>query len=407
MRLATTIARVVALSQGEWAAARADQDVAAFLPRLAEVVALRREEAAALAAGDAGGDAYDALLEEYEPDITGGTVHTMFAAIRPRLVALRAAILETAPAQQLSGHFPRAIQMQMSRIVAQAFGYDFQHGRIDLSAHPFSSGSGQDVRITTRIDETDPLEGLYATAHEAGHATYEQNVNPAYLLTPIGQGASMGVHESQSRICENQLARSAPFCGWLYDMLRTRFGDIGVENARDFYRAVNRVGIGHIRTKADEVHYNLHVMLRFDLERSLINAALDVSDLEAAWNDRFWADFGVKVDRPSDGFLQDIHWAVGLFGYFPTYALGNVYAGCLHQAMRAAVPDLDAALARGDARPAMAWLRQTVQQHGALRSPTDTIAHATGAPPTPGPWLRYLETKFGDLYGLRDSGLAG
>jgi carboxypeptidase Taq len=210
----------------------------------------------------------------------------------------------------------------------------------------------------------------------------------------------MGVHESQSRIYENQLGRSRAFTGWLHARMRERFGDFGVDDPEDFYATVNRVVPGFIRTEADEVHYNLHILMRFDLERALIRGALDVADLEAAWNERFARDFGVAVDIPAHGMLQDVHWPVGLFGYFPTYTLGNLYAGCLHEALRRDVPDLDAAMAAGDLRPATGWLRERVQRHGGLRPPRETIAHATGAEPGPEPLLAYLEAKFGALYGL-------
>ena len=210
----------------------------------------------------------------------------------------------------------------------------------------------------------------------------------------------MGVHESQSRIYENQLGRSRAFTGWLYGQMRDTFGDFGIADEDAFYACVNRVSDGFIRTEADELQYNLHVLLRFDLERALVAGDLAVSDLEAAWNDRFAADFGFAVDRPSNGVLQDVHWSEGLFGYFPTYTLGNVYAGCLHQALRAAVPDLDDDLARGETSRATGWLRANLQQFGGLRTPVETITHAAGFAPHEGPLLEYLETKFSGIYGL-------
>jgi carboxypeptidase Taq len=324
----------------------------------------------------------------------------MFGALRPRLVALRERINGAPEAPKLQGTFSEEGQLRLSEEVARAFGYDFDRGRIDKAVHPFSSGSGQDVRITTRTNPEDPFNCIYSTIHEVGHATYEQGVDDAYFLTPLGQGASMGVHESQSRIYENQLGRSRAFTGCLYGRMRDVFGDFGIASEDAFYRAANRVGQGYIRTEADEVQYNLHVLLRFDLEQALMRGDLAVGDLEAAWNDRFRRDFGFAVDRPSNGMLQDVHWSVGLFGYFPTYSLGNLYAGCLHEALRAAVPDLDDHLARGDAGPAVRWLRENLQRHGTLREPRDTIRHATGTEPSEGPLLDYLEGKFGRLYGL-------
>ena len=266
--------------------------------------------------------------------------------------------------------------------------------------HPFSAGSGLDVRITTRTDPDDPLGAIYSTIHEVGHAAYEQGIDRAYLLTPLGQGVSMGVHESQSRLYENQLGRSPAFAGWLWQEMRAVFGDMGLASAEDFARAINRVETGYIRTEADEIHYNLHILMRFDLERALIAGELQVADLEAAWNDRFAQDFGLTVDHAANGVLQDVHWAVGLFGYFPTYTLGNVYAGCLFAALTEAVPDWEAALARGEATVATRWLRDNLQRHGGLRAPRATVEHATGAPVSEGPLLDYLEAKYAGLSGV-------
>ncbi len=396
--LAQELARLTSRAQGIWAEARANDDVTAFLPTLAEVIKLKRQEAAALAKG---GDLYDALIDDYEPGATAASLGAMFDRMRPRLVALRAAVLgATHQPKPLQGHFGTDAQLRLTRDLATAFGYDWTRGRVDMAVHPFSSGSGSDVRITTRVAETDPFNCVYSTIHEVGHACYEQGIDPDYLLTPLGQGVSMGVHESQSRIYENQLGRSRAFTGWLYGQMQDRFGAFGIETADDFYATVNRVQSGYIRTEADEVHYNLHVMLRFDLERDLIRGDLDVTDLEAAWNQRFAADFGVSVNRPSQGMLQDVHWSVGLFGYFPTYSLGNVYAGCLHQAMRGAVPDLDADLAKGSTGRATEWLRDNVQRHGGLYTPQEVITKACGAAPSEGPLLDYLETKFRSIYRL-------
>ncbi|MFT7108282.1 MAG: carboxypeptidase Taq [Yoonia sp.] len=396
-RLAAELARTTSLAHRIWAQSRADENVASFLPILQMVVDLRKEEAGAIA-GNA--DPYDALLDDYEPGATGDSIGTMFASLRPRLVDLRAAVLDRSAPKPLSGTFDEAAQLALSEKLALAFGYDLNMGRIDKAVHPFSSGSGLDVRITTRTNLTDPFNCFYSTIHEVGHGAYEQGIDAAHLLTPLGAGVSMGVHESQSRIYENQLGRSRAFTGWLYGQMRDQFGDFGIANEDAFFAIVNRVSDGFIRTEADEVQYNLHVLLRFDLERALMSGDLAVTDLEAAWNDRFAADFGYAVDKPSNGVLQDVHWSEGLFGYFPTYTLGNVYAGCLHDALRKDVPDLDDDLARGDTSTATAWLRQNVQQYGGLRTPIATIVHATGAAPTEEPLLDYLETKFAGIYQL-------
>jgi len=395
--LAVEIARVASLSQQRWAQARQDEDISGFLPLLEQMVALKQQEGQALAQG---GDVYDVLADEYEPEMSGNEIARIFASMRPSLVALRQAVQEKAPPAAICGHFPADKQLQLARKLARVFGYDFNRGRLDVVVHPFCAGSGQDVRITTRTDEANPFNCLYSTIHESGHAGYEQNIRAAFMLTPLGRGCSMGVHESQSRIYENQLGRSRAFCGWLYPQMRQMFGDFGVADADAFYGAVNRVEQGYIRTEADELQYNLHIMLRFDLERALMRGELAVRDLEAAWNDRFAADFGYPVDKPSNGMLQDVHWSMGAFGYFPTYSLGNIYAGGLYQQLRAAVPDLDAELAQGETASAIAWLRENVQQYGGLYRPTEVIARACGGAVDAKALLTYLQEKFAAIYDL-------
>ncbi|MFV2052732.1 carboxypeptidase M32 [Aliiroseovarius sp. YM-037] len=396
--LAAAIARETSLAQGVWADARANEDFDAFAPTLAKVLQLRREEAEALANG---GSRYDALLQDYEPGATGAELEAMFGALRPRLIALRERIMgaDHQPGG-VSGSFDEGKQLVLARKLAETFGYDFDRGRLDKAVHPFSSGSGTDARITTRTAADDPFNCFYSTIHEVGHAAYELGIDDAYLLTPLGQGVSMGVHESQSRIYENQIGRSRAFTGWLFDQMTASFGDIGVGDADAFYGVVNRVGQGYIRTESDELQYNLHVLLRFDLERALISGDLQVADLPGAWNERFEADFGFAVDKPSNGCLQDVHWSVGLFGYFPTYSLGNVYAGCLHKALRDAVPDLDEGLAQGDTSAATGWLGENLQRHGGLFEPREVVEQACGFRPTEAPLLDYLEEKFSAIYKL-------
>jgi len=391
--LSARIARVTSRAQGIWAGARAEEDPATFLPVLAEIVTLKREEAGALAAA-LDRPPYDALLDDFEPEARAGEIAALFDALRAPLSELLARA-GAQPAPALSGHFPAEAQRALARELAGRFGYDLSRGRLDISTHPFTSGGGTDVRLTTRVDEADPLNCLYSTLHEAGHGAYEQHVVADLALTPAGTGASMGVHESQSRLFENQLGRAPAFARWLHGRMVEAFGSSGAADAGAFARAVNRAGAGLIRTEADEISYNLHIFLRFDLERALIDGELAAGDIEEAWNARMGRDFGLTVPRPSLGFLQDIHWSVGLFGYFPTYALGNVYAGCLHAALRADLPDLDTHLARGDPSPATGWLADRVQRHGAINAPRALIEEATGAPISAVPLLLYLEAKFG------------
>lgn len=399
-RLAQELASVTSKAQGVWAEARAHDDVAAFLPVLGHVVRLRQEEGAALAEG---GDPYDALIDDYEPGATAQSIGAIFARMRPRLTALRARILGASFAPKaLEGHFPKDGQMALAHALATTFGYDWNRGRLDMSVHPFSSGSGDDIRITTRVVESDPFNCIYSTIHEIGHACYEQNIANEYRSTPLGHGVSMGVHESQSRIYENQIGRSRAFTGWLFHEMQKQFGPLNIGDSDAFYAAVNNVRSGYIRTEADEIHYNLHIMMRFDLERALMRGELHVGDLEAAWNDRFNADFGIAVDRPAHGLLQDVHWSAGLFGYFPTYTLGNIYAACLHKALRGVLGDseLEAHLARGDVFVATSWLAHEVQRHGGLYRPAELIENAYGAAPDEGPLLDYLDEKFAAIYHL-------
>ena len=396
-KLAEAIASTTSVAQGKWAAARAADDFAAFAPVLEEVLALKREEGQALTTG---GDVYDTMLADYEPGTSAAELEHMFGALRPGLVSLRSLILEKKPVKKLQGLFDEAAQLKLSSLLAKTFGYDFDRGRVDKAVHPFSSGSGQDVRITTRTNPVDPFNCFYSTIHEVGHGCYEQNVDPKYLLTSIGQGASMGVHESQSRIYENQLGRSRAFSEFLFGHMKQSFGDFGIQTPDNFYKAVNSVGNGFIRTEADEVQYNLHVLLRFDLERALVSADLQVKDLEAAWNDRFYSDFGYQVESASQGCLQDVHWSVGLFGYFPTYSLGNVYAGCLYETLRENCPTLDNDLRVGNLAPATDWLCSSLQCHGALKLPRKTISDACAFEPSEQPLLAYLQKKFSDIYDL-------
>ncbi|PZQ47735.1 MAG: carboxypeptidase M32 [Rhodovulum sulfidophilum] len=397
--LAAEMARATALAQTVWQAAREANRFEDFAPALERVVALKREEAACLAAP--GQLPYDALLAEFEPGMTSARLTEMFDRMRPRLTLLRERIARSGwRMPRFTGSFAKAGQLALARRLGDVFGYDWEAGRLDLAAHPSSSGSGGDVRITTRVNESDPRECVYSTIHELGHAVYEQGLDPAQALLPAGMYASMAVHESQSRLFENQLGRGRSFCEWLCPAVSAQFGATGVDMPEAFYAAINLVETGFIRTEADEVHYNLHVMLRYDLERDLIAGALEAADLETAWNARFLADFGLEVPEPRLGVLQDVHWSAGLFGYFPTYSLGNVYAAEIYRALRHAVPDLDERLAAGDLRPVVDWLRANIHGRGRLLPPAALIEAACGRPPSEAALLDYLERKYVALYTL-------
>ncbi len=381
-----------------WRQALTNDDVQSFMPELAKVIKLKREEGQILAPE---GNPYNGLLEDYEVGMTCDYLDGIFGELKPRLNGLRDKILAKSPyPQPTRKKFPEDKQLGLAKDLAKRFGYNIEKGRLDLVTHPFCMGSGMDVRITTRVDEYDPFNCLYSTIHEAGHGAYEQNVNQQFCLTTIGNGTSFGVHESQSRICENQLGRSREFSGWLYRKMIDIFEDVGVRSGDEFYRWVNQVKKGFIRTEADEVQYNLHIILRYELEKLLIAGSLDVDDLEEAWNQKFLEYFGYEVQRPSQGFLQDVHWSLGLIGYFPTYTLGNVYAGCLFNTMNAQIGDLGSSLAKGDITPATSWLHENIHQYGALSEPKETIEKATGAPISSTYLLNYLENKFSEIYSL-------
>ncbi|MCP5088972.1 MAG: carboxypeptidase M32 [Rhodobacteraceae bacterium] len=396
--LAVELARITSEAQGVWADARAAGRFADFKGILAEVLNLRRQEAQALSED---GNLYNALLDTYEPGMTADELDRLFGALRQGLVGLRQRINDSGVEfPELQGSFSKDQQMLIARELASSFGYDWERGRLDFSVHPFSSGSYNDVRITTRVAEADPFNCFYSTIHEVGHAVYEQTVDRRHGLTPSGRGASMGVHESQSRIAENQLGRSRAFTGYLYRRMLEVFGDFGIASEDVFYQVVNNVGRGFIRTEADEVQYNLHVMLRYDLERALIGGDLEVADLEAAWNDRFLLDFGYPVQSAADGVLQDVHWSVGLFGYFPTYSLGNIYAGELYECLLHDIPELQENLDRGDAGQAVAWMGERIHQHGSVLEPLTVIKQTIGHAPSEAPLMRYLNRKFGEIYDL-------
>lgn len=397
-RLAEQSARAASEGHRIWAAAREAKDFTAFAPTLARIVALKREEAACLAEGAREHALYDALLDQFEPGAKTEEVAPLLDAMRPRLTALREAIAERPAPPAPEGRFPAEAQVGLARKVAARIGYDFDAGRIDTVVHPFCSGTAGDVRITTRTDEADPFNCLYSTIHEVGHALYAQGAPDPFL--PAADYCSMGVHESQSRFWENWIGRSRPFAGWLHERMTDAFGPHGLDGPDALYAAANRVKTGFIRTEADEVHYNLHILLRFELERDLISGALETEDLEAEWNARFGRDFGMEVTDPSLGVLQDIHWSAGLFGYFPTYALGNIYAACLDRAMREDLADRDEMVAAAETGPILEWLRRRVHAKGRLLASPALIEAATGAPPLAEPLLDHLEAKFGALYGL-------
>ena len=384
-----------------WRAARAANDFAVFAPALTEMVAAKREEAERRPAG---AHPYDALLESYEPGCRVAFLDSLFGEVRRELVAF-VARLRARP--QLDDSFLRRTygedrQWQYGLDVLGRMGYAFDAGRQDRSAHPFTINfSPEDVRVTTRVDVHNFAYMLWSTMHEGGHALYEQGLPVAQYGLPLGQYCSLGVHESQSRLWENHVGRSRACWVYEYPLLQKLFPEVLTDVSLDqFYAGINRVAPNYIRTEADELHYHLHVMVRYELEKALVEGSLAVVDLEAAWNERYRDYLGVEVPDANRGVLQDVHWSHGLFGYFPTYSLGSFYAAQYDRAARAALPDLDEQLAAGNYRPLLDWLRTQVHQHGRRYGADELCRRATGEGLSLEPFMAYAKAKYGALYGL-------
>ena len=394
-------AEVVSAAQQAWGDARQASDFAAFRPHLEKVIALKRQYVGFFPGG---AHPYDALLDDYEPGMTTADVKAVFDVVRPKQIALLKAIAARPQVDDavLRQPFPESGLLQFSVDVASAFGFDWTRGRQDKSTHPFATAIGcDDVRITTRFMERYPFSLLFGTLHETGHALYDQGVARAHHRTQLEGGASLGVHESQSRLWENLVGRSRPFWEHFYPILQAKVPEQlrGVTVDR-FYQAINKVAPSLIRVEADEATYNLHVMMRVELEIALVEGRLDVADLPAAWNRLMEEYLGVRPADDATGVLQDIHWAAGLLGYFATYTLGNLISAQLWERFAAAHPARDADIRRGDFSALLSWLRTEVHQHGRMFEPQELVQRATGAPVDPAPYLRYLEQKFGEIYGL-------
>jgi len=394
-------ARAVSESTEVWRNARPANDFPAFRPHLARMVEFARRAADYLGYTQ---HPYDALLDEYEPETTTRDVAALFDRLREVTVPLVRAIVargEVADARFLDREYAEEPVRGFALSLIRAFGFDTARGRLDTSAHPFSTGFGRgDVRITTRYPRRS-LGALFGAFHEAGHAMYTQGSAPSLERTPLDAGASYGIHESQSRLWENLVGRSRPFWQYAFPGLRQVFpAHLGSVDADTFYRAVNRVRPSLIRVEADEVTYNLHIILRFELEQALVAGDVDVKDLPDAWNAKMAEFLGVTPPNDADGVMQDIHWSAGLIGYFPSYTIGNVASVQLFEAARRARPRLVEDIRGGRFSALLGWLREHVHAHGRKFLPRDLLLRATGGPLTPEPYLRYLREKFGEIYGL-------
>jgi len=394
--------RVTALAHQVWEKARAESDFSQFQAPLGEIVQLRRDYADFFAPFD---HVYDPLLDDFEPGMKTAEVKAVFGELRPEQISLVQEIVDRgAPVDDAVVHqqFDEQKQRGFGLEVARTLGYDLDRGRQDKSVHPFTSGFGTgDVRITTRFDRGFLNTALFGTMHEAGHAMYEQGVNPQFDRTPLGVTASLAVHESQSRMWENFVGRSRTFWVGFYPRLQEVFpGQLGSVDLETFYRAINKVQPSLIRVEADEATYNLHIMLRFELEIELMEGTLEVSALPEAWNTRFREFLELVPPDDAQGVLQDIHWSGGMFGYFPTYALGNLIAAQLWAKIKADIPDLDGKIEKAQFGDLLGWLRENVHRHGSKFEPVELLTAVTGGGLTAEPYLRYLRDKFGEIYRL-------
>ncbi|HVY62418.1 MAG TPA: carboxypeptidase M32 [Planctomycetota bacterium] len=398
------LARTTSLAQEHWVKARKESRFDEFAPWLETIVGLKRKVCEAVG-WPSGGEMYDAMLDEYEPGARAAELRPMFASLKAALVPLvqRIAASKRQPdASILTRSYPVERQKEFGLAVIRDMGFDLEAGRQDVSAHPFCSSFGpEDVRLTTRYNERDLRGALFGSMHEAGHGLYEQGLAPEHMFTPLGTAVSMGVHESQSRMWENLVGRSRPFWSHYYPKLQATFPEALGGVAQDaFYFAVNEVRPSLIRVEADEVTYNLHILLRFELEQELLAGKVAIGDLPAIWNKRMTEYLGIAPAKDGEGVLQDIHWSLGLMGYFPTYTLGNLYAAQLFAKAKKELGDLDARIGKGDLLPLRKWLREKIHRHGMRLRPADLMREVTGEAPTASYFTGYLEAKFGELYGL-------
>ena len=385
-----------------WREARQRNDFPSFAPWIVRLVALQKEVADAIGYTE---EPYDALLDEYEPGASTRDMAAVFETLRGPLVDLVSRINASGvtPRTDFLEHaFRIEDQRQFGVLVTERMGFDYDAGRLDVSAHPFCSHMGaQDVRMTTRYTPELPTQSLFGIIHEAGHGLYEQGQNPAFEGTPRGSAVSLGIHESQSRMWENMVGRSNAFWQYFYPKFVETFPEQmqGVSETA-FYAAINKVSPSLIRVEADEVTYNLHILLRFEIERGLFTGAITVEDLPAVWNEKMNTYFGIVPRDDREGVLQDIHWSYGSFGYFPTYTLGNLYAAQFYRAAERDLPNLTNQIARGELLPLREWLRSNIHEGGMTYRASELVLKVTGEPLSASCFLSYIKNKFEPLYGL-------
>jgi carboxypeptidase Taq len=399
--LVSRLAKATARAEVKWIEAKQKSEFAIFAPHLEEVVNLLRDKAGLL--GKALNlDPYDALVDEFSPGMTSAEIDTIFTTLSRRLPGLIQEVIDLQarrPPLEITGRFAPSKQRQVAIEVMKAVGFPFERGRLDESEHPFTGGVPGDIRITTRFSPTDPLTGLMGVLHETGHAMYDVGLPEAWRGQPVGRDRGMAMQESQSLLLEMLIGRNRPFLRYMKPLLDKTFGASGPTNGAEWdvenlYRLLIRVRRSLIRVDADEVTYPVHIMLRYELENEILKGELKIKDLPEAWNARIQDRLGVRPANDAEGCLQDVHWAVGSFGYFPSYAIGAVIAGQLYESLRADRPELDEELAAGQFSGLFDWLRQNVHSIAATVSTPELIRNATGKPLSAAAWLRYIEGKY-------------
>jgi carboxypeptidase Taq len=396
------LSRECSLAQQVWVEAKEHHAFSQFLPNLRTVLSLKREEAEYLGYRDS---PYNALLDVYEPGSTIAALRPLFAQVKGRLVPLLKKIQQSSVQiddAMLFHTFDQAPQLEFGRMVLTAMGYDFERGRLDLSSHPFTTSfHPTDVRVTTRVHEHDLQSCLFSCIHEGGHGLYDQGLDPRYFGTPLGDSVSLGIHESQSRMWENCVGRSRPFWHFFYPMLQqTFYHQLRALDGEQFYAAINRVKPSLIRVEADELTYNLHVMLRFEIEQDLIEGRTRPEDLPGIWNQKMEEYLGIAPSNDAEGVLQDVHWSLGAFGYFPTYTLGNLYSVQFYEQAKLEIPHLEDEIAAGQLMVLQCWLGQKIHRWGRMFTPDHLAQRVTGRSLDPEPFLSYVEKKYGELYRL-------
>ncbi|MCH2596503.1 MAG: carboxypeptidase M32 [Pirellulales bacterium] len=400
--LVEELARTSVRGQQVWTEARSKNDFASFRPTLEKMVGLKRQEAAALGFDNS---PYDPLLDDYEPDESTANVTRVLQKLREALVPLVASIAESSQRPDISilaRNYPQDLQKQFGIEVATAIGFDFNAGRLDVAVHPFCTGLGPgDVRITTRYDQHAFNDAFFGILHEAGHGIYDQGLPRQQYGLPTGEDVSLGIHESQSRMWENQVGRSMPFWEHFFPKAQQVFPEsLGDATLSEFYRAINDVRPSLIRVEADEGTYNLHILIRFELVLALLEDNLQVVDLPAAWNEKYQHYLGILPSNDTEGVLQDVHWSAGLFGYFPTYALGNLYAAQFFDQADQDLGGLTGLFRQGDFRALREWLRNHIHAQGRRYTPAHLVERTTGKSLSHEPLMAQLTSKYGDIYGF-------